>query len=109
MVVRLPRDHPGDGAGLCRKNDMHLNHAGLDEEISLDLELYDSRTNTNLRAELYGPAAEIEGVLRRTAGLMLDAGFVPGWRPKGWNGGTIDYPTLVRLALERCRRAPGMS
>ena len=81
---------------------MYLNDAVRDEEVSMDLELYDTRTNTNLTAELHAPAAELGGVLQRSAPVMFAGGFALGWNPEGWDGGVVSYATLVRLALERC-------
>jgi hypothetical protein len=83
---------------------MFVDYDVLNEEYRVWLEVYDPQTNTNWTAELNGTAAEIDRLGRKSAKFMDDAGFIPGWRADGNDGGSIDYIILVRDAVERCWR-----
>ena len=81
---------------------MYVDFDILNEEVRVWLKVHDPKTNRNWAAVLYGTAAEIDRLGRKSAKLMDDAGFIVGWRPTAKYCGSIDYLILVREAVERC-------
>jgi hypothetical protein len=81
---------------------MYVGFNVINEQYRVWLPVHDPRTNSNWWAELYGTAAEIYRMGRRSAKFMDDAGFIVGWRESANYCGSIDYLILVREAVERC-------
>jgi hypothetical protein len=83
---------------------MYADVANPDEEVRVLVKVHDTNTNTNWVAEIYGTVAEIARLWHKSAKLMDDAGFVPGWRTSGTPCGSVQYLVLIREAVERCWR-----